>query len=181
MSDVAKKHDVPAPAPSSPDLELTRLLDAPPALVFDVWTQPHHFRRWFGPHGSDMPFCEIDPRRGGLVHFCHRFGEMEVWVRGHFQEVARPERLVFTVGFVDADGRPGAHPALPDWPADARLVTTVTLEPEGGKTRMTVRQSVTPAEAAGLPAVAEERRQAAAGWVQTLDRLEALARRMGTR
>ena len=78
------------------DLEFTRLVDAPRALVFEVWTEP---------------------KPSGLIHFCHRYRGTDIWVKGAYREFVAGERLVFELGFVDVDGRPTAHPMFPDWPA----------------------------------------------------------------
>ncbi|MEJ0025512.1 MAG: SRPBCC domain-containing protein [Rhizomicrobium sp.] len=44
---------------------LTRILDAPRELVFEMWTDPKHFRRWWGPKGSDNGETRLDLRVGG--------------------------------------------------------------------------------------------------------------------
>ncbi len=73
--------------------------------------------------------------------------------------------------FADADGRPVAHPAFPDWPLDAVGETTVTFEEEGRKTRLTIEQRITPASAAAHPSVIEEGLQAREGWDMVLESL----------
>jgi uncharacterized protein YndB with AHSA1/START domain len=163
------------------DFVATREFKAPRALVFEVWTVSEHFARWFGPHAAEIAFCTIDPRPGGVIHFRHDFADgTKLWVKGAFDEVVPDERLVFTGGFVDAEGRPGKHPMLPDWPLDAAFETTVLFSDTALGTSVTVRQRVKPAEAAASAAVMEERRLARQGWVEVLDRLGAhLAAQLG--
>jgi|HubBroStandDraft_6_1064221.scaffolds.fasta_scaffold391694_2 uncharacterized protein YndB with AHSA1/START domain len=155
------------------DLNLSRIVDAPRDLVFKVWTDAEHFAQWFGPREVAIPFCRIDPRPGGALHFCHRLGDgTEVWVKGLYREFVVPERLVFTLWFVDATGRPAAHPMFPDWPLDTIILTSVTFADLDGKTRLTVRQALEPAAAAAKDVVKRERQAARAGWAETLDRLD---------
>jgi hypothetical protein len=35
--------------PGEPAVVFRRLVDAPPELVFAVWTEPEHLRNWWGP------------------------------------------------------------------------------------------------------------------------------------
>ncbi len=159
------------------ELVLTRLLDAPQALVWDAWTVADHFSKWFGPPGVAVKNCTIDPRPGGIIRFTHEATDasgLKVEILGRFEEVVPRERLVIRLGFVDESGHPAAHPLVPDWPLHARLVTEVTLADRAGKTELTVRQRVVPAEAALSAGVQTERKLAREGWALTLDRLEPL-------
>jgi uncharacterized protein YndB with AHSA1/START domain len=159
------------------ELNFSRVIDAPRALVFSVWTGPQHFAQWFAPHAVAIPFCRIDPRPGGELHFCHRLDDgMEVWVKGVYREVVVPQRLVFALGFVDAGGRPAAHPMFPDWPLDTVILTTVTFAELNGKTELTVRQVLEPALPAAVDAIKREREGAQVGWTETLERLETYIR-----
>lgn len=160
---------------------LSRIFDAPRALVFEAWTKPEHFSRWFGPHGADVLSLVIDPRPGGVIRFAHRFEEGAlIHLKGMFSEVVQDERLVFTIGFVDEHGRPCAHPMLPDWPLDGLIESTVVLEDAGDGTRVSVAQRVLPLESASHAAVKQHQLLAREGWTQTFERLgEHLATRLG--
>jgi uncharacterized protein YndB with AHSA1/START domain len=155
------------------ELTLSRLIDAPREVLFNVWTDAKHLAQWFGPKDVVLPFCKVDPRPGGVLHFCHRLPDgTEVWVKGVYREFVAPERLVFTLSFVDRDGRPAAHPMFPDWPTDATFLTTVTFADANGRTQLTVRQVLLPAAAAALDIVRREREMARTGWTETLEHLE---------
>jgi uncharacterized protein YndB with AHSA1/START domain len=103
---------------------MTRVFDAPRRLVFEAWTNPEHLPHWMlGPDGWTMSVCEIDLRPGGAWHYAwsHVDGtEMEM--RGVYQEVSPPERLVST----EAWGG--------DWP---ETINTLLLTEQDGKTAMT--------------------------------------------
>jgi uncharacterized protein YndB with AHSA1/START domain len=162
------------------ELNFSRVIDAPRELVFRVWTEPEHFAQWFGPHAVAVPFCRIDPRPGGELHFCHRLADgPEVWIKGVYREVVAPQRLVFALGFVDASGRPAAHPMFPEWPIDTVIVTTVIFADHNGKTQLTVRQVLESTLPATPGAFKRHHEGAQVGWTQTLERLEAYVRTAG--
>jgi uncharacterized protein YndB with AHSA1/START domain len=81
--------------PSDREIVMTRVFDAPRALVFDAYTNPEHLPHWFGPRGWTLPVCEIDLRPGGPWRFVLRGPDgTEMGMRGVYQEIAPPERLV---------------------------------------------------------------------------------------
>ena len=151
---------------------ITRVFEAPLELVFEVWTRVEHFERWFGPLGVEVVDCQLEARPGGVLRFGHRFpGGPTFRVRGTFHEVVQDERLVFTTGFVDDDGRPRRHPMFPDWPAETVMWTTVVFTKVDRGTRVTVTQRVSPPEVASHPTVRRHQEMALEGWSQVLTRL----------
>jgi len=122
---------------SGVELVVERIFDAPRELAWKAWTEPEQWMRWFGPHGFTMPFCAVDLRPGGLLHFCHRWpsGE-EIWVKGVYREVLEPGRLAFTLGFSDATGNRVERPGFA-----LETLVTVTLSEQGGRTKVTVRHT----------------------------------------
>ena len=150
----------------------------PRELLFEVWTKAEHLAQWFGPHGADMPFCELEARTGGTIRFHNRAATGEVVaIKGVFDEVTAPSRLCFSFTFVDADDQPTAPPQVPDWPAGVHIVMTVELHATRRGTRMTVHQRISPPDAAGIPAVVRHGKLAVIGWNQTAERLVAYLER----
>ena len=100
---------------------MTRVVDAPRSQVFEAWTSPEHPPHWMlGPEGWTMPVCEIDLRPGGAWHFVWRRSDgTEMEMRGVYQEIAPPERLVNTESWGG------------DWPD---TLNTLLLSEEDGKT-----------------------------------------------
>ena len=47
------------------ELVITRVFDAPRALVFKCWTDPQHASMWWGPQGFTLEACQMDVRVGG--------------------------------------------------------------------------------------------------------------------
>jgi uncharacterized protein YndB with AHSA1/START domain len=111
--------------PSDREVVVTRVVNAPRRLVFDAWTKPEHLPHWMlGPPGWTMRVCEIDLRPGGSWHFIWRRSDgSELEMRGVYQEVVPPERLVSTESWGG------------DWP---ETLNTLVLTEQDGKTTMTV-------------------------------------------
>jgi uncharacterized protein YndB with AHSA1/START domain len=47
------------------ELVLTRLIEAPVELVWEVFTEPEHIEQWFGPDGYTTKVAKMDVRTGG--------------------------------------------------------------------------------------------------------------------
>lgn len=136
-------------------LEIHRVLDAPRVLVFKTWTSAEHLARWWGPKDFSAPSLSMDFRPGGSYRHAIRSADgADYWMRGVYQEIVEPERIVFTFAWEDDASQPGAE-----------TLVTVTFEEHNGKTRLTFRQEPF--------ATIEERDSHASGWGECLDRLEA--------
>ena len=116
---------------AEPELVITRVFDAPRSLVFRVWTQPEHLARWWGPKGFTLVACSMDVRPGGAWFRRMRSPEAVEYVkRGIYREIVAPERLIFTYVNEAADGSLGPE-----------TVVTVTFEPLGAKTKLTLHHT----------------------------------------
>jgi len=85
--------------PGEREIRVTRLFNAPRALVFEAFTKPELVQRWLlGPAGWTMPICEIDLKVSGVYRYVwrHAGNGSEIGLSGVFREIARPERLVAT-------------------------------------------------------------------------------------
>ncbi len=111
--------------PSDHEIVMTRLFNAPRALVFEVMSKPEHVRRWWGNLGDgySVPVCEIDFRVGGKWRFVNVHPKGEAAFHGVYREIDAPGRLVFTEIFEPFP--------------DAESVVTSQLTEEGGMTRLT--------------------------------------------
>lgn len=143
------------PAPSGTDLLMTRVLNAPRALVFAAFTEREHLERWQGaPEGMTVTVEESDIRPGGRYRICmHAPDGTEHWLEGVYREVVPPERLVFTHSWLDARMQPTIE-----------TLVTITFAERGGKTELTLRQT-------GLASPAS-RDGHEAGWTSTFNRLQ---------
>ncbi len=87
-------------------ITMTRLLDAPVALVFKAWTDPARLAQWWGPHGFNTPVCVLEARAGGALHIVMRGPDgTDLPIRGEVIEV-EPDRLL--VYAMRADNSRGA-------------------------------------------------------------------------
>jgi uncharacterized protein YndB with AHSA1/START domain len=141
------------------ELVITRIFNAPRRLVFKAWTEPEHLARWWGPQDFALVSCKAEVRPGGSWHRTMRSPEGSVFRKhGVYQEIATPERLVFTYVSDDAEGNPGPE-----------SLVTVSFADHGNKTRLTLRQTLFESVAA--------RDEHHAGWTGCLKRFgEYLAR-----
>ncbi|MCX6521230.1 MAG: SRPBCC domain-containing protein [Actinobacteria bacterium] len=117
------KHQTEVERTSDREVVVTRTFDAPARLVFEAWSRPELFRRWWIPASMGMTLyeCEMDVRTGGSYRLS--FGEgMDFF--GTYVEVIPPTRIVWTN---DEDGEDGS-------------VTTVTLTETDGVTRVVVTE-----------------------------------------
>jgi uncharacterized protein YndB with AHSA1/START domain len=164
-TDITPGGSATATEPAEREVLITRLFDAPRELVFRAWTDPEHLARWYAPRGCTTRFRELDLRQGGAFHSCVRTPDgHDCWAIGVYREIAPPERLVFTLVVADEHGNavvPGDSGKDSDWPAET--VVTVTFVEEGGRTRLTLHQTVSEALAI--------RTGAHPSWIEMLDRL----------
>jgi uncharacterized protein YndB with AHSA1/START domain len=82
----------------SPYVSITRTLAAPPEEVFEAWTTPEHFGRWFGTESTLVEDVQMDVRVGGEWSARMILGDgVEIGWRGSYLEVDAPNRLVFSL------------------------------------------------------------------------------------
>jgi uncharacterized protein YndB with AHSA1/START domain len=147
------------------ELVITRVFDASRDLVWRAWTEPDHFKRWWGPRDFTSPSCKMDFREYGKYLFCMRSPDgKEYWSTGIYKEIIVPERIVFTDSFADEKGNvvPAAHYGMgEDFPLEN--IVTVTFEEHNGKTRMTLKHE-------GLPA-GEMLKLTGISWNESFDKL----------
>lgn len=138
------------------ELLITRIFDAPASLVFALWTQPEHFRRWMGPEEFDCPVAEMDLRVGGAYRGMIRSAQYgENWFGGTYREIEPNHRLVFT--FAWDDGPSG----------EIETLVTITFTEQGGKTVQMFHQS---------PFSSVERRDSHVdGWTSAFEKAAAYA------
>jgi uncharacterized protein YndB with AHSA1/START domain len=124
-------------------------VEAPAEVVFDCFCDPRALLAWMGE------YAELEPRPGGI--FALDVGSLRV--RGRYEVVDRPRRLVFTWGLADSELFPPGASAV-----------EVTLAPDDGATELTLIHR-------GLPA--HETPRHALGWAHFLARLARAAPEMG--
>ena len=70
------------------ELLIVRSFDAPPSLLFALWSDPVHLKRWMGPKGFSCPEATIDFRVGGAYRVMIQSPEHEAnWFGGVYREI----------------------------------------------------------------------------------------------
>jgi uncharacterized protein YndB with AHSA1/START domain len=114
--------------PGKQEIVITRVFDAPPALVFKTFTDSTLIPQWWGPGYLTTTVERMEVRPGGIWRFVQRDAEGNQYAfHGVYHEVRPPERLVYTFEF---EGQPGHV-----------ILETVAFVSQDGKTRL-VDQSV---------------------------------------
>lgn len=112
---------------SERELVVTRTFEAPARIVYQAWTQPEIFTRWWTPESFGITFvsCDLDVRTGGSYRFVftHPDFEQPMAFFGRYIEVIPGSRIVWT----NEESAEGA-------------VTTLTFEEEGGRTRLVMHE-----------------------------------------
>src|SRR5215210_3397861 len=143
---------------SERELVVTRTVDGPVRIVFEAWTKPELFQRWWAPKscGVSIISCELDVRTGGACRLLmgHPSSEQPMAFFGRYIEVTPHSRLVWTN---DEGGENGA-------------VTTVTFEEKDGATRVVVHE-LYPSKDALDDAMASG---STSGWGEQFEQLDAL-------
>ena len=111
---------------SERELVVTRSINASARIVFEAWTKPELFERWWVPKSFPLSLlsCELDVRVGGgyRLVFGHEGSTMEFF--GRYLDVTPHSRLVWTNDEGDEGGP----------------ITTVTFEETGDRTLLVVHE-----------------------------------------
>ena len=154
---------------SQDSVVIERSFDVTVDRMWQMWTEPQHFKAWYGPPGANIPVARLDVRVGGARLVCMEMptatGPMQRWFGGEFLVVLEKELLVYTEWMADAAGNQLA-PSEMDMPPGHPLNTEVRVELTdlGGRTKVLLTHSGIPADSPG-----------AVGWTMALDKLDAYA------
>lgn len=112
---------------SEREVVVTRTFDAPARLVFEAWSKPELFKKWWVPRSMGMTLrsCEMDVRTGGKYRLV--FGDdpaNPMAFFGNYVEVVPNKRIVWTN----------------EESGDAGSVTSVTFEERDGKTLLVMSE-----------------------------------------
>lgn len=119
------KNQTKAERKSEREFVVTCIINEPSRLVFEAWTKPELFKKWWVPKSAPMTLvsCELEVRTGGKYRLVFRFGSQNMEFFGKYLEVIPPSRLVWTN---DESGD------------ETAAITTVTFEEVKGTTLVTV-------------------------------------------
>ena len=146
---------------SERELVVSRTVNGPAHLVFEAWTKPELFERWWVPESFPISLlsCEMDARVGGGYRLVFGYEGSTMEFFGRYLEVTPPARLVWT-----------------NDEADGEQVTTVTFEETDGRTRL-VMHDLYPSKEALDGAIASG---STSGMPEVLAQLDRLLVTLGT-
>ena len=128
QSDLAENARTTAERISDRELAVTRTVGGPARIVFEAWSRPELFQRWWVPKscGVSLISFDADIRTGGTYRLLmgHPSSEQPMAFFGRYIEVTPHARLIWTN---DEGGEDGP-------------VTTVTFEERDGATRVVVHE-----------------------------------------
>ena len=111
--------------PAETEMVMTRVFNAPRALVFQAHIDPALVAQWWGPRAYTTIVDKLEARVGGQWRFINRRADgSEEAFRGEYREMTPPERFTWTFEW---EGLPG-HIGL----------ETFTFAEHDGQTTLTV-------------------------------------------
>ena len=118
------------------EIRITRVYDAPVALVWDAWTDPQRLAQWWGPRGFTITTHSKDLRVGGSWDFTMHGPDGTDYPNFMRYHVVEPRaRLVYDHGASSADAKP-------------MFRVTAEFREVGGKTELDMRMTLATAEEA---------------------------------
>ena len=95
----------------SKDFVMSRVFDAPRALLWHCFTDPERMKHWWGPKGFTVLAAEMDLRVGGSYHYGMKAPNgSTMWGLFKYREIVPQEKLVFINSFSDEAGGVTCHP-----------------------------------------------------------------------
>lgn len=145
---------------SERELVVTRTFNGPARIVFEAWTRPDLFKRWWVPKscGLTLLSCEMDVRVGGGYRLVFAGNPEPIAFFGKYLEVTPSARLSWS------------NDESPDG-----AITTVTFEESGGTTRVVVHDLYSSKETLDA-AIASE---STSGFAETFEQLDELLVTLG--
>jgi uncharacterized protein YndB with AHSA1/START domain len=118
--------------PEKTELTISRLIEAPRAVVWNAWAMPEHLAQWWIPSPIECKVIKLDlwPGGGFETRMREGSGEFKPHVEGCFLHVVPEQLLVWTTTLAE-----GWQPTEP-WLA---LTAIISFAAEGAHTRYSAR------------------------------------------
>jgi uncharacterized protein YndB with AHSA1/START domain len=101
------------------EIKISRVLNAPIELVWEVWTDPEHIKQWWGPNGFTNTITKMDVRENGEWNLTmHGPDGTNYKNKSIFKEIVKHRRIVYQ------------H-------LSPKFLATIDFEPQGKKTQIT--------------------------------------------
>ncbi len=122
------------------EIELEKIYDASPEVVWQAWTEPEQLKQWWGPDNVTIPKCEVDLQVGGTFYIVMEAGE----AMGPYKGTLWPMKAEFTA--VEPNAR--LTYIAQAWTEGQKEETTIdqmtdiTFTEVGGKTKVKVKAAI---------------------------------------
>jgi uncharacterized protein YndB with AHSA1/START domain len=157
---------------------ITRVFDAPLALVWKAWSEAGQLKAWWGPKGCAIEVANLDFRPGGFFHYIMRFANgTEWWGRFLYRDIAAQERIRWLNSFSNAGcgiTRAPFEAAIP-----LEILNDATFTEKAGKTTVTLRATPHGATEEEVAAFKTMHASLEQGYGGTFDQLAEVLRRLG--
>jgi uncharacterized protein YndB with AHSA1/START domain len=101
------------------ELRISRVLNAPIELVWEVWTDPEHLKHWWGPDGFTNTITKMEMRKGGEWNLVmHGPDGTDYKNESIITEIIKYKKIVY------------------DHVSGPRFLATIEFEAQGNKTRI---------------------------------------------
>ncbi|MEO7017742.1 MAG: SRPBCC domain-containing protein [Leifsonia sp.] len=125
------------------DIVVTRVLNAPPSMIWTLWTDPKAVTGWWGPEDYTAPSAKIDLREGGSYLFAMQApaeqGGAVSYTGGVYKRIDPLKRLEFTQNLTNEIGEPLPEAELPAGFSQG-VQTVVELRELHGLTELTITE-----------------------------------------
>ena len=117
--------------PTDEQIRIARHFQAPPARVFRVWSTPELVQQWWSGHHGTTTSVEMDFRVGGRWRYVIASTDgSQLAFHGEYLDIVPDRKIVYTEVYEAPGSTPGDDSGAP--------VNTVTLEPDGDGTLLTL-------------------------------------------
>jgi uncharacterized protein YndB with AHSA1/START domain len=152
------------------EFSITRVFDAPRALVWKAFTEPERLEQWWGPRGFTTRVLKLELRPTGVFLYSQRMPDgREMFGKWVYREIVAPERLVIVNSFCDEKEHPVRHPFNPNWPLE--MLCSSTFTEHQGRTTLTIRAIPINATEAERKVFEDGQKFMGEGFTGTLDQL----------
>src|SRR5688572_14267204 len=113
-----------ATAAQTKPIEIKRTFDLDLNTVWNAWSDPSAFKKWWGPSNFTCPDCTIDFRIGGkfVASMQDKEGK-KMWSVGTYTEISPKKKIAYEDAFSDEKGNKisASDAGMPgDWPMETK-------------------------------------------------------------
>jgi len=142
-------------------VNIERIFETSPDVVWKMWTDADSFKTWYGPNGFSIEVLKMDVVKGGEQLICMIMpgGGRKMYTTGNYKDVVVNKKLVYTDSPCDENANL-LPPEAMGMPKGSPMTTEVIIElvSMGDKTKMTMNH-------VGVP------EGAASAWNQAFDKM----------